>query len=74
MDGSGPVVGPPAAGKDDGEQKVRVDIPAAAVDALFAGSDDSLDLRAAVARLEAEGKGEFIQIQDGDTNVRVWID
>ncbi len=54
--------------------KVQVDVPLGVVDALLAGEGDSLDLRAALAELKRTQNGEFINVNEGDSRVRVWID
>ena len=63
-------------GKDEGDEageKVEVQIPIAVVDALLSGEGDELNLDAAVERLSEE-RGQIVQVQDGESRVRVWID
>lgn len=58
----------------DGVKQAHIQVPAAAVDALFSGAADRLNLSAALAQLSDSERGEFIQIDDGESQVRVWID
>jgi hypothetical protein len=62
------------ADRKTGVVKVSVDVPMSVVDALLQGEGDSLDLRAALAELKRTSSGEFINVNDGDSRVRVWID
>ncbi len=55
------------------QSKVRVSVPLDVVDALLEGEGSQLNLEAAIKRLQTK-RGELIQVQDGDTHVRVWID
>ncbi len=54
-------------------EKVNVEVPVAAVDALFAGEGDDLDLRGALEEIR-KIKGDVVQVDDGDSKVRIWID
>ena len=56
-----------------GQPKVRVDVPIDVVDALLDGEGQELNLGAAISRLRAK-RGDLVQVQDGRTQVRVWID
>jgi hypothetical protein len=56
----------------DGET-VRLRMPVALVDALFAGPQDQLDLVGAVKQLQAT-RGEVLSVESPDSQVRVWID
>jgi len=63
-------------GKDEGDEAketVQVEIPIEVVDALLSGEGDELNLEAAVARL-GEQRGEIVNVKDGESRVRVWID
>ena len=63
-------------GGDDGDEageRVQVDIPIVVVDALLSGEGEELNLEAAVARL-GERRGDIVQVRDGSSRVRVWID
>lgn len=62
------------ADKPAGGEKVRVDVPMAVVDALLSGEGDGLDLRSALDELKRTASGEFINVNDGDSRVRIWID
>ena len=55
-------------------QNVRVRVPVAVLDALFSGDDDEVDLVAALHALADHGDGELVHVEDGDTQVRVWVD
>ncbi len=59
-----------SAGKGD---NVKVEVPVAAVDALLAGDGDELDLAGALAEIK-KIKGDVVQVDDGDSKVRIWID
>ena len=56
------------------DNKISVTLPARVVDALFSGEGDQLDVMAAVQELAQFGEGELVNIEDGDTTVKVWID
>jgi hypothetical protein len=56
----------------DGET-VRLRVPVALVDALFAGQEDHLDLVAAVKQLQTT-RGEVLTVEGPDSHVRIWID
>lgn len=56
----------------DGET-VRLRLPVALVDALFAGQEDQLDLAAALKQLQAT-RGEVLTVEGPDSHVRIWID
>jgi hypothetical protein len=61
---------------EDGAEKVRIELPAAIVDALLGGEGDRLDLSAAARELAKVGEGHIVRIDDRDekTRVRVWVD
>ena len=59
---------------EDGAEKVRIEMPAAIVDALLSGEDDRLDLPAAARELARIGSQEVVRIDDEGTTVRIWID
>jgi hypothetical protein len=56
-----------------GKEEVRVEVPVALVDAALSGDGDSIDVRAALAELQKK-RGDIVQVNDGDSVVRVWID
>jgi poly(3-hydroxybutyrate) depolymerase len=60
--------------KKTNTSKVNVDVPMSVVDALLQGDEDSLDLRGALAELKRTTSGEFINVNDDNSRVRVWID
>lgn len=60
--------------RDDGNpERVRVDIPVRVVDALFSGEGETLDIERALDELSNE-RGDIVNVNDGETKVRVWID
>lgn len=59
---------------EDAEQEVLVQVPGAVVDALLSGPGEELNLAAGVRALRASGASEFVNVKDGDTHVRIWID
>jgi hypothetical protein len=58
---------------EDGE-KVDIKIRVAVLDAMMSGSENELDLLAALEVLGEEEDCELITVQDGDEHVRIWID
>jgi hypothetical protein len=55
--------------------QVDVRFPFAVLDALFQGTDEhELDLVAAARALAQYGDGNIVTVDDGETNVRVWVD
>jgi len=60
--------------QEHGEREtVYVDVPAAVVDALFSGSGEELNVRAAVAELRTR-RGDVVRVNDRNSTVRIWID
>lgn len=59
---------------DEGEKKVDLQVPFSVVDTLLQGEGNELNLVAAVREMAKANNGEIIQVNDGDTNVRIWID
>jgi hypothetical protein len=60
--------------REDGEREtVFVDVPASVVDALFSGSGQELNVRAAVAELRTR-RGDVVRVNDRNSTVRIWID
>lgn len=59
---------------EDGVETVRVEMPAAIVDALLSGEGDRLDLPAAARELARIGDQEVVRIDDEGTTVRIWVD
>lgn len=59
---------------EDGEEKVRIDLPATVVDALLGGEGQRLDFRAAARALGDAGQQEVVRIDDGESRVRIWVD
>jgi hypothetical protein len=55
--------------------KVDVRFPFAVLDAMFQGTDENhVDLVAAARALAQYGDGDIVTVDDGETNVRVWVD
>ncbi len=61
-------------GSAEKAEKVEARIPLDVLDALFSGSEEELDVQAALQVLARKGSGDIVTVQDGDTRVRVWID
>lgn len=59
--------------KAGGREGAHVEVPAEVVDALFAGEGETLNLRAALAKLQTR-RGDIVRVNDKDSTVRVWID
>jgi hypothetical protein len=58
-----------------GGAQVDVRFPFAVLDALFQGtSDHELDLVAAARALAQYGDGDIVTVDDGESQVRVWVD
>ena len=57
----------------DGHGRVRMKLPVAIVDAVFA-HDDAIDIGAIGAALERAPVGDLITVDDEDSHVRIWID
>ena len=60
-------------GDKDDSKSVRIEVPVALVDALFAGEGATLDLQGALGELRDE-RGDIVAIEDGERQVRIWID
>jgi len=58
---------------DNHPQRVRVEVPVRVVDALLSGEGETLDFGRAFDELSKE-RGDIVNVDDGETNVRVWID
>jgi hypothetical protein len=55
--------------------RVNMRVPLPVVDALLSGSDDEIDLGAALRALADSGAtGELVAVDDDKTTVRIWID
>jgi hypothetical protein len=57
----------------DGREKVHVDVPVSLVDALFSGSKEELNVRAAVGELR-KLRGDVVRVEDHGSTVRIWVD
>lgn len=58
----------------EGAERVRVRVPVAFVDALFAPGGGELDVAAAMRALSDAGDGELVTVESGDEKVRIWVD
>ncbi len=58
----------------DGEDKVRLQVPFSVVDVLLDGEGNELNLVGALEEMASSNNGEILQVNDGDTTVRIWID
>jgi len=59
------------------EEGTQVDVrfPFAVLDAMFQGTaEHEVDLVGAVRALAEYGDGDIVQVEDGETRVRVWVD
>ncbi len=54
--------------------RVEIRLPAAVVDALLAGNDQSLDLAGAITALARSGAGELVTVNGEHDTVRLWVD
>jgi len=59
---------------DEGDEKVRMEVPFSVVDTLLEGEGNELNLSGALRKLADSNNGQIIQVTDDDTTVRVWID
>jgi len=59
---------------DEGDRsQVRMEMPSVVVQALLGTDGDRLNLRDAVRELARSGRQDILEVQDGETTVRVWI-
>lgn len=58
----------------DGDNKVRLQVPFSVVDVLLDGEGNELNLVGALEEMASSNNGEILQVNDGDTTVRIWID
>ena len=58
--------------KRDG--KVDIKVPMQVVDALLQAPEGQLNVKAALQALVDFGSGDLVQVTDGDSHVRIWID
>jgi hypothetical protein len=57
-----------------GREKVDVKVPLAVVDALLDAPEGQLNFKGALQRLAQHQDGDLVTIEDGTSNVRIWID
>ncbi len=59
----------------DREEKVKVRIPFAVLDAMIADTAaDELDILAAIRALAESGDGDLVTVDDGKSTIRIWVD
>ncbi|HUD72557.1 MAG TPA: hypothetical protein VMQ62_11415 [Dongiaceae bacterium] len=54
--------------------KVDIKVPMEVVDALLQAPEGQLNVKAALQALVNYGGGDLVQVTDGDSHVRIWID
>ncbi len=59
---------------EDGEDKIRLQVPFSVVDVLLEGDGDEINLVGALEEMASANNGEILQVNDGETTVRIWID
>jgi len=59
---------------EDGQQKVRIEMPPRVVDALLGNEGNQLNLSAAARELGRSGEQEMVRIDDQGTRIRIWVD
>lgn len=59
---------------EEGDERVRVQLPVEVADALLGGEGNRLDVRAALRKLADRGDQELVRVREPDATVRVWID
>ena len=60
--------------RDKDGEKVEVKVPIKVVDALLDAPEGQLNVKAALQVLAAHDAGDLVQVHDGDSHVRIWID
>ncbi len=56
-----------------GKEQVCVEVPVLVVDALLSGGGDTLNVRAAIKKMQ-EQRGDIVRVSEEKGTVRVWID
>jgi len=59
---------------EDGDDKVRLQVPFSVVDVLLEGEGDEINLVGALNEMAQSNNGQILQVNDGGTTVRIWID
>ena len=59
--------------KPSEKEEVHVDVPVNLVDAVLAGTGDSVDVKAVIRELRSQ-RGDIVRVNDSHSAVRVWID
>lgn len=59
--------------KGSGKESVHVDVPVTLVDAVLAGTGDSVDVKAVIRELRSR-RGDIVRVNDENSAVRIWID
>ena len=57
-----------------GDDKVRLQVPFSVVDVLLEGDGNEINLVGALHEMARANNGEVLQVNDGETKVRIWID
>jgi hypothetical protein len=58
---------------ESGRSRVRMEMPSVVVQALLGTEGERLNLRDAVRELARSGRQDILEVQDGETTVRIWI-
>jgi len=58
----------------EGDDSVRLQVPFSVVDVLLEGEGNELNLVGALNEMAQANNGEILQVNDGETTVRIWID
>jgi hypothetical protein len=61
-------------GSDEDRGTVDVKVPIEVMDALLQAPDGQLNVKAAIQALAQFGTGDIVHVQDGRSQVRIWID
>jgi hypothetical protein len=59
--------------RPNGKEEVHVDVPVGLVDAVLAGTGDSVDVKAVIRELRGQ-RGDIVRVNDENSAVRIWID
>jgi hypothetical protein len=59
--------------KPSEQEEVHVDVPVNLVDAVLAGTGDTVDVKMVIRELRNR-RGDIVRVNDKDSAVRIWID
>jgi VCBS repeat-containing protein len=59
---------------DGSAEKISVTVPGEVMDALLSGSENELNVKAAVEALSQHASGDLVTVEDGSSLVRIWVD